>query len=648
MASVFLSYDRSDSAKARTVAALLERHGHKVWWDRFIRGGSQYSKEIEKELKTADAIVVLWSVESIESAWVRDEAAVGRDSGRLIPITIDGTEPPLGFRQYQSINLSARRIDRGRRDALLAAVDGVTGSRTPPGEGSDHAPAAPRLPSGKSRPVAIIAVVAIALLVIASALIWRPWDRTKQAPSVAVAAAAPGSIAEAHASDLLIKLGILQSAHADTLQLVDADSREAPDFVIKVGGGANRDSQSQANLMLVDNPAGTLLWSGEFSAPSGKPADLRQQMAYSAAKVLDCAVEALAAKVDLATLKLYLSGCANLSNLLAVDPGTAAAIFERVTRQAPKFEGAWKKLLIADIRALRLSGRNDPRVRQTLQQRVVEARRLHPRLGEAFLADSWLLPTRPLSGWMNRVEQALAKDPNNPEILAFVSLVKANVGLVQQSLASARDAVNADPLSSSARDTLVTALLNSGQVDAARNEYKEMEQLWPGATNVLQARFAIEFRVGNAAEALKMMRSGQLGPGFTPSSPGAWLAHEGYLAARQSPTPANRERAIANARALYAQDPTTSWVVARALSEFGSLDELIAFLQSSDASVPPNTTWTLFRTTFTPLHRDQRFMGVAARLGLVDYWKESGKWPDFCADPALPYDCKTEAAKLLT
>jgi len=30
-----------------------------------------------------------------------DEASVGRDEQRLVPISIDGSEPPLGFRQFQ-------------------------------------------------------------------------------------------------------------------------------------------------------------------------------------------------------------------------------------------------------------------------------------------------------------------------------------------------------------------------------------------------------------------------------------------------------------------------------------------------------------------------------------------------------------------
>jgi hypothetical protein len=86
-------------------------------------------------------------------------------------------------------------------------------------------------------------------------------------------------------------------------------------------------------------------------------------------------------------------------------------------------------------------------------------------------------------------------------------------------------------------------------------------------------------------------------------------------------------------------------VVARALSEFGSQEDLINFLLTSDASVPANTTWTLFRPSFASLHQDPRFMLIAQRFGVVDYWQQNGKWPDFCSRPDLPYNCKKEAAK---
>jgi hypothetical protein len=54
----------------------------------------------------------------------------------------------------------------------------------------------------------------------------------------------------------------------------------------------------------------------------------------------------------------------------------------------------------------------------------------------------------------------------------------------------------------------------------------------------------------------------------------------------------------------------------------------------------------LFYPLTAPLRRDPRFMQLAARFGLVGYWRSSGKWPDFCSDPTLPYNCRTEAGAL--
>src|ERR1700758_1630789 len=110
MAKLFLSYSRKNETKARRFATWLEREGHDVWRDdEDIGGGASFSSEIEKALKDCDAVLVLWSADSIQSAWVRDEAGWGRDAGKLIPFSLDGTEPPLGFRQFQAIDLSRWR-----------------------------------------------------------------------------------------------------------------------------------------------------------------------------------------------------------------------------------------------------------------------------------------------------------------------------------------------------------------------------------------------------------------------------------------------------------------------------------------------------------------------------------------------------------
>jgi hypothetical protein len=61
----------------------------------------------------------LWWAKAKKSHWVRDEAAAGRDRDRLIPTTIDGTQAPLGFRQFQTIDLTDwKRGARSRRPRL--------------------------------------------------------------------------------------------------------------------------------------------------------------------------------------------------------------------------------------------------------------------------------------------------------------------------------------------------------------------------------------------------------------------------------------------------------------------------------------------------------------------------------------------------
>ena len=107
MARVFLSYARDDAPAAKQLAGGIERAGHQVWWDHHIQGGSRFASEIDRELKSADAVVVLWTKTSIDSPWVQDEAAEGRDSGRLVPVIMGADKPPLGFRQFQSIDFGA-------------------------------------------------------------------------------------------------------------------------------------------------------------------------------------------------------------------------------------------------------------------------------------------------------------------------------------------------------------------------------------------------------------------------------------------------------------------------------------------------------------------------------------------------------------
>lgn len=109
MPDVFLSYSREDKARAEAVAQALTNAGYDVFWDNEIPPGSTWADYLQSKISAAKALVVLWTNTSTQSQWVREEARIGRDAKKLVPIMLDGAAPPFGFGEVQAVDLSAWR-----------------------------------------------------------------------------------------------------------------------------------------------------------------------------------------------------------------------------------------------------------------------------------------------------------------------------------------------------------------------------------------------------------------------------------------------------------------------------------------------------------------------------------------------------------
>jgi hypothetical protein len=184
MPSVFLSYDHEDAGWAGAIASAIERAGHSVWWDRHIHSGAEFNTEIEAAVEQADAVVVLWSERSVRSAWVRDEAAEGRDAGKLVPVLVESVKPPMGFRQFQTLDLTGwsggKKIPRLAE--LLQAIDKVAAlnvAGAPPAVAQPRSPQPGQLAGGPflTRRVAVSGGVAAAVAV-GGGIWWSTRDRT--------------------------------------------------------------------------------------------------------------------------------------------------------------------------------------------------------------------------------------------------------------------------------------------------------------------------------------------------------------------------------------------------------------------------------------------------------------------------------------
>lgn len=207
MAKIFLSYSRSDLERIKPLAKALEKEGHSVWWDGRLKGGSEFDSVIEKALADAEWVVVAWSETASRSAWVRDEAAAGRDRHCLIPLTLDGSLPPLGFRQFQTIDLSRWR-GRGRPPQLDELIEAFA---APTPEATSHKPSVepgrrqwlpfPRLP--------MIAAVAAILATVIGGGWWWVVRGPADTPAVAIEAGNASEESQAVAHDVAAQLGAL-------------------------------------------------------------------------------------------------------------------------------------------------------------------------------------------------------------------------------------------------------------------------------------------------------------------------------------------------------------------------------------------------------------------------------------------------------
>jgi len=637
MATVFLSYDHDDVERAAPIAAALEKAGHSVWWDRHIQGGAKYNDEIEAAVEAADAVVVLWSQGSVRSTWVRDEAAEGRDQNKLVPVLLDMVKPPMGFRQFQTIDLTkaGRNPNANSMQQVLTAIDRVIGERIAPNSDIRGAVIGPA--RRVSRNARLVLVAALGLAAIAVAYFLLKQGGSSSPPIVAVVAADDSQGTRSITDDLFIKLGSLQSKDADALQLVEQDSDADPDLTFRVAQ-QTMDGQAQATVALLAGD-GSLLWSREFRQGKQPVADLRQQLAYSAASVLTCATDAMApghAKVEQVTLKLYLSGCARLSDGSSPDTRPLVPIFTKVTEQATDFEGGWAKLLIVETQSW-LQSNKDAVIGKSLKAHIAKARKVNPTMAEAYVAESWMQPIWRINHWMPISEAAVAKNPSNAYALTEHSNDMFWVGRLQQGVTYARDAVQADPLSPWVRDSLIIALINAGEIEAAYKALEDAERLWPGATNLIDGRFYLTARYGDPRQALALLRSGMV------SRQNMSPAMESYLEARIDPSPAKIERAVSQAR-----DVSRRWYLhyIETLGQFRRKEELIKSLSQYDPGKNLGPAH-VFQPRYGFLQDDVRFMEIMNRWGSqLDYWIKSGNWPDFCSRPGLPYDCKVVAAKL--
>ena len=636
MAKLFLSYAREDAAVAARLARSLESAGHDVWWDRELHGGASFGNEIERQLRDCEVVVVLWSAAALQSPWVHDEAAIGRDAGKLLPIGLDGTTPPIGFRKFHTLELGRHR----GRASLRKIEDGI--SRLIGGAPIGVASESPRSIRSLLPAKAWIVVAAIMLIVVAGWL-WLARGADPET-TIAVVAAEAGNPAMSrdYAQSIATDMAAFLPARSDNASVLDPDRAKDAAYRFSVSVTTNSPTVD-ATLALMARGHRGLLWSRSWSDVDLGSTDLKKQMALTASQALMCALQATDGRPALqrALAGSFIHGCVGEG----LSEEEKKRIFTRITREQPDFAPAWVELATAYAKlAFRHYASDEPVPAELAKpglEAVRTALRLNPRSGRAVLAQ---LPfvAKTLSEDIEIHERAVATEPENGEVHHNYASALRNVGRMRESVEEARRAVELDPLSPSTRAAYIAALTYGASFEQARREIAEAERIWPNSDDILRADYGFNLRYGDPKRAETLLTR------LMPYNERGMLPLRLLLRARAQPTRANiaavvdrfasADDDIKRANLQYGNQVLMAYGSLGLTKEAFDVLNFPGFLEYLDWDI-------LFRPEFASVRRSPRFMAVAARIGLVDYWRSSGHWPDFCRTEELDYNCKTEAAK---
>ena len=149
MSDIFISYARPTAAQAQAVADGLRALGYGVWRDDELPAHRAYGEVIEERLRSAKAVVVIWSAEAAKSQWVFSEANRAREDGKLVQLTVDDARLPMPFDTIQCANLAGWSGDLAAPGwrKVVDSVGALVASAGAASASPDPGPAAPSKPS---------------------------------------------------------------------------------------------------------------------------------------------------------------------------------------------------------------------------------------------------------------------------------------------------------------------------------------------------------------------------------------------------------------------------------------------------------------------------------------------------------------------
>ena len=127
MSHIFISYSHKETGYAHKLANTLQERGLDVWIDERLDYGSQWPHEIQKQLDSCDAFIVIMTPRSFASEWVQSELQrAKRKLKPVFPMLLEGDEPWLSVESTQYYDVRSRNMPD---EKFFSAIERVVSVR---------------------------------------------------------------------------------------------------------------------------------------------------------------------------------------------------------------------------------------------------------------------------------------------------------------------------------------------------------------------------------------------------------------------------------------------------------------------------------------------------------------------------------------
>ena len=553
-----------------------------------------------------------------------------------------------------------RKLAAGYPDAPYAieAIPGVGYRLTPSGLAKDDPPVEPA--RGQRRfafwPL-VVAAAAVAILIILAGAFWMVRGRVSDdhLPNrVAVQlfdtlsnSDAARSLARRIPNEVVNELGDSQIetvlAGEPAGNGTPGSASPTPGFVVT---GLVRDDASNliVDVRIEDGSTRAALWSLEFKRARGQASDLPMEVAARVADVANFAIFARSANPPL-TDNSALSALLQTNDMIRDTQSDWAQMIERaqgVVARHPEFAFGHDVLAVAYATAserINIPDRANA-MKEAARREAKLTLKLDPADAGAYVVLSWIEPTyRGREAWLLR-GMKYAKHPKPPlgALYSYEGTLLSNVGRLREAISFQLIAHANDEWGAPKTAQLARAYANTGNLPAARAWIQKGVQLWPNHSGIRRYRRYISGFYEQPSEALATLDSMDAQASSGESENDIWRSFVKAKAAhseRLTAETALQIRQAASQEKIYRE---TEILMLAALGETRQAMEAA----NSALNRPGFESWVLFAPVTRNLREDPDFVGLAARMGLIEYWRETGKRPDFCTGPAAQSECSPQ------